>query len=50
MININLYITIATVLWDEYGYTLPDSPGSMAIRIVDAIKSEQEKEKSPDKE
>lgn len=46
----NLYTIIANVLWEEYGYTLPDSPGSMAIRIAKAIETEQKKEKSPDKE
>lgn len=46
----NLHVIVANVLWDEYGYTLPDSPGSMAIKIVKAIEAEQKKEKSPDKE
>lgn len=46
----NLYKIVGNVLWEEYGYTLPDSPGSMALRIVKAIESEQKKEKSPDKE
>jgi len=46
----NLYMIVSGVLWDEYGYTLPDSPGSMAVRIVKAIEAEQKKEKNPDKE
>lgn len=31
------YAVIAYVLWNEHGYDLPDSPGNMAAKILQAL-------------
>lgn len=33
----NEHTTIAESLWQEYGYELPDSPGSMAHTVLLAL-------------